>query len=162
MNFLPFENITYKSRLNENDIIDRLIEVTEPEKTFRFGKKGNGKTKYYEGQINGRTFAIRRIIDYRNSFLPKISGVIFHDNNETTIKVKMRLNVYVIIFLCFWCVFLSSFFIIDLINQAQFDSSTLSSIGMIFFAYLLTTMGFKLESNKSIDDLQEIFKAKIT
>lgn len=100
MKFLPTENITYKTRLKEDEIIRRLSDCIEPEKTFRFGIFSSGSTKSYEGKINGQTFNIKRIISYRNSFLPRINGVIERDFDGLTIKVKMRLHTFVIVFLC--------------------------------------------------------------
>src|SRR4051812_42037105 len=101
MKFLPIENITYKTKLKTNEVVERLSDVIEPGKTFRLGIFGNNSTKLYQGDISDLTFDIRRIISYRNSFLPRISGVIQNDFNGTTITVKMRMHIFVIIFICF-------------------------------------------------------------
>lgn len=164
MKFLPTENITYKTRLKEDEIIRRLSDCIEPEKTFRFGIFSSGSTKSYEGQIHGLTFSIKRIIGYRNSFLPRINGVIERDFDGLTIKVKMRLHIFVIVFLCIWCggVGLGCIAIFtQALNSFEINPVTLIPFGMPIFAYLLTMGGFKFESNKSKKDLQTIFEAEI-
>ncbi|MCD6068554.1 MAG: hypothetical protein K0S33_3380 [Bacteroidetes bacterium] len=37
MKFLPIENLTFKTRLKEDEVVKRLEEIIEPEKTFRSG-----------------------------------------------------------------------------------------------------------------------------
>lgn len=164
MKFLPTENITYKTRLKEDEIIRRLSDCVEPEKTFRFDIFSSGSTKKYEGQINGHTFKINRIISYRNSFLPRIEGKIERDLDGLIIKVKMRLHIFVIVFLCIWCsgVGLGCIALLrQALNSSEFNPATLIPFGMLIFVYLLTMGGFKFESNKSKKDLQRIFEADI-
>jgi hypothetical protein len=164
MKFLPTENITYKTKLKEDEIIKRLSDNIEPKKTFRGGFFGSGSSKLYEGQINNHTFDINRIINYRNSFLPRINGIIEKSNEGTTIKVKMRLHAFVIIFLCIWggAVGLGC---ISVLTQAfggsELDSVTMIPFGMLIFMYILTMGGFKSESSRSKKDLQTIFETEI-
>jgi hypothetical protein len=164
MKFLPTENITYKTKLKEEEIFGRLSDLIEPEKTFRFGIFSSDSSKSYEGQINGQTFDIKRIIGYRNSFLPRINGIIERDFDGMTIKVKMRLHIFVIVFLCIWCggVGLGCIaFLTQALGSSEFNPATLIPFGMLIFVYLLTMGGFKSESNRSKKDLQTIFEADI-
>lgn len=164
MNFLPTENITYKTALKEDEIIRRLSDSVEPEKTVRFSIFSSSSTKSYVGQINGQIFNIKRIIGYRNSFLPRINGIIERDFNGTTIKVRMRLHSLVIVFLCIWCgvVGLGCIaFLTQVISNSEFNPATIIPFGMLIFVYALTMGGFKYESNKSKKDFQIIFEADI-
>jgi hypothetical protein len=164
MKFLPTENITYKTRLKEDELIRRLSEFIEPEKTFRFDIFGGGSTKPYEGQISGQTFNINRIINYRNSFLPIINGVIEKDFDGLTIKVKMRLHNFVIVFLYIWYAGVGLGFLAFLkqaLSNSEFNPASMIPFGMLIFAYALTMGAFKYESNKSKKDLQTIFEADI-
>lgn len=164
MNFLPTENITYKTKLKIEEIVERLSDHVEPEKTFRFDLFSSGSTKPYEGKISGDTFEIERIIGYRNAFLPRIYGIIEKDYDGTYIKVKMRLHVFAMVFLYFWCGGIGLFCIAVLtqfIDGSKYDSVPLLPLAMLLFAYVLTMASFKFESIKSKVDLQRIFEAEI-
>lgn len=164
MNFLPTENITYKSKLKNEDLLSRLAAAIEPEKTFRFPAFSSGSTKPYEGQINGQTFEIKRIIRYRNSFLPRITGTIESHPYGTTIHVKMRLHIFVITFLFFWCgmVGIGSIAIAKhYFEGAAFNAIALIPFGILLLVYTLTMGAFTFESNRSKKDLQQIFEAGI-
>lgn len=164
MKFLPTENITYKTRLREDEVIKRLGEIVEPEKTFRFGMFSSGSTRQYEGQINGQIFNIKRIISYRNSFLPRISGTIEKSYDGTIIKIKMKLHIIVVVFLCVWCggVGLGCFvFLTQAFGNSEFNAATLIPFGLLLFVYGMTMGGFKFESHKSKKYLQTIFEADI-
>ena len=164
MKFLPLENITYRTRLKEEEIINRLSDHIEPEKKIRLVSFDSGSTKAYEGQINAKSFNIKRIITYRNSFSPRISGVINKDFEGLKISVKMRMHIFVIIFMCFWCcmaVFGCVGVLIEVSNEPEFMLGDLMPFGMLLFGYALALGGFKYESNKSKKDLQRIFEAEI-
>jgi hypothetical protein len=159
MKFLPTEyNITYKTRLKEEEIIRRLSDYVEPENTFRwyFSYRRmiftSDSTKSYVGQINGQTFYIKRINASKYSRQDpfawlRISGIIEKDFDELKIKVKMRLPLVsvpvfggimlMIFFLCF------------------------SRFVWIIFGYTLIMVSFNYEINKSKKDLQTIFEADI-
>lgn len=164
MKFLPTENITYRTKLKEEEIVKRLSEIIEPKKTFRLSILSSDSSKSYEGQINGQTFEIKRIIGYRNSFLPRINGIIERDFNGMTIKVKMRLHILVIVFLFIWCGAVGLGCLASLtrvFGNSEFNLTTLIPFGMLIFVYLMTMGGFKFESKKSKKDLQTIFEADI-
>lgn len=164
MKFLPKENITYETKLSEEEIIKRLADVIEPEKMFRGGIFGNKSTKPYEGKIDADEFNIKRIISYRNSFLPRINGVIETHYDGTTIRVKMRVHTVVQVFLYFCmgnvglgCIeLITKFFSDPVFTPASFIPS-----GMMLFVYVLAMGSFKYESNKSKKDLQSVFEAEM-
>ena len=164
MKYLPRENITYKTKLNEDEVIKRLLNFIEPEKTFSFGIISSGSIKSYEGQINGQTFKIKRIIGYRNSFLPIINGIIEKDyDGETTIKVKMRLQIFIIVFLFIWCGgagLIGIAFLTQAFDGSEFNPAILIPFGMLILVYALVMGAFKFESNKSKKDLQSILEAE--
>lgn len=164
MKYLPIENITYKTRLKEEELIRRLSETIEPKKIFRFGIFGRNSTKTYEGQIIGKTFKIRRIIRYRNSFLPRIKGIIENDHEGMSIHVKMRLHAFITVFICLWwggAVFAFIAFLIQESEKSEISAALFLPLGMLLFAYILTLGGFKFESNKAKNDLKRIFEAEI-
>ena len=164
MKYLPFENITYRTNLELEEIQKRINEVIEPKKTFRMtGIFGNSNHKPYEGSINGNSFNMTRIIGYRNSFLPRIKGEIEKGFNGNKINVKMRLHAFVIVFMFIWfggvgigCLAVLS----TLSNSDNFEPMTLIPCGMLVFGYALVTGGFKYESIKSKKYLAQLFEAE--
>lgn len=165
MKYLPFENITYKTKLSSSEIIKRLNEVTEPRKLFRISdifRSNNHKP--YEGLIEANYFTISRIIRYRNSFLPKISGRIESEFTGTVITVKMRLNTFVLIFMSIWFtgVGLACFAVLAMaLNGDSFSAFALIPFGMLLFGYAISTGGFKHESLKSKYYFAKLFEASI-
>lgn len=161
MNFLPFENIVFETELDRTEVIERISQTIEPQKTFRFGSKSN---KTYEGSVKENQFHINRIISYRNSFLPQIIGEIHEVDGKTMIMIKMRLHLFVSIFFCIWCAIVGFVFIAFIVVSAS-NGEVLPAmyfpLVLLLFAYVLTTGGFKFESNRSIKDLQTICKASI-
>jgi hypothetical protein len=47
MIFLPFENITYKTKLREDEIIKRLHDMIVPTEKLRFQLAGRNAVKQY-------------------------------------------------------------------------------------------------------------------
>lgn len=164
MKFLPIENIIYKTKLKEDEIIKELTKNIEPKKAIRFCFFNNNSTKPYEGLISGQTFRMTRIICYRNSFLPRIKGSIEKNYDGLTIKVKMKLNLSTIFFLCIWCGvvgFICLAILLQAFRYSKFEPAFIGPFVMLVFAYALTMGAFKYESNISKKDLQKIFQAEI-
>src|SRR5688572_27230366 len=145
MILLPFENITYKTKLMKAEVRSRLNNMVEPRKMFRFSR---GSSKPYEGTIEANGFDIKRLISYRNSFLPVIIGTIQSGISGTTIHVKMRMHISVILFSCVWCFFvgIAAFaFLPKVINGEEDWQTGLIPFGMLAFMYAITMGGFKFE-----------------
>lgn len=165
MNLLPYENITYKTALTPEQIVEKIQNVIEPKKTFRMtGIFSSKDHRPYEGEVDHNSFDIRRIIGYRNSFLPIIKGQIEQDINGTTIIVKMRVHYFVTVFMLVWYGSLGSAFL-GIFFSALFDGSFeyigLFPLAMFFFGYLMTIVGFKSESEKSKKFLAKVFDSEI-
>jgi hypothetical protein len=161
MNFLPIENITYRTKLSENEVIQKLHESVKRKDNSdsRYNKRIN---KPYEGHINGRTFEINKVAIPRNSFLPRITGKINAGTDETLINVKMQLRYSLIGFLVVWCFVILAIFTIVLAKtdwNSEFQPATLIPLIMLILAYVLAVCGFKQESTKAKEDLRRIFEA---
>src|SRR5687768_10407578 len=100
--YLAFENYVLTSKLSIEEIKRRLVNNIEPKKSFSFFGFNKSSNKPYKGQIIGDTFTISRIINYRNSFLPVITGRISTFLGKTQINVKMRPVTSVLIFISVW------------------------------------------------------------
>jgi hypothetical protein len=95
---VPYETFEVVTHLSSKDIVDRLRQNTEPKRWFRFSRIH----QEFEGEIEDSSFSINRIIDYRNSFLPMLKGVIEGSSHGTIVKVRMLPNVFVLLFMTLW------------------------------------------------------------
>ena len=160
MKYLPYENVTFESKLNKEEIMKRISGMIEPSRTYRKFIAGRGGQKPYEGSIYLNIFNMSRVIAYRNSFLPIIEGRVEEDFGTTKINVRMRLNTFVLVFICIWCGGVGIGFFAMLtysIGTGRFEPATLITLGMLLFGYALVTLGFKYESIKSKNFLKDLF-----
>lgn len=91
--YLPFESYRLESRFSVEEVKQRLSDHIQP--SSRGGKP-------YRGYMNGDTFAISRVIEYRNSFVPVVTGEFYEADGVTMLKVNMRLDMAVMAFMCVW------------------------------------------------------------
>ena len=163
MLLLPFEKITYRSRLSEEEIIDRLHDLVETEDFFAYSWSLKTPDHRYQGQIDGSEFKFHRIIFYRNSFLPVIVGNVEQGpDGGTIIHVKMRLHYLVMVFLAYLIQFWSIFFIYSLREFYDSQNSTWESnpILILLAIYAVILLGFKIEANKDKEVLCELFESE--
>lgn len=160
---LPFEKHILRTRLSKEQVIEKLKESVEPEKSFGFGSINFSYTKPYVGRINGETFEIKRAINYRNSFLPLIKGVVNSDIGRTKIDISMKPHDFVIAFMAIWfggvtigCIATTYVMLTD-----DFNPFLLIPFAMLLFGIALVVGAFKTESSKSKKDLLTILEAEI-
>lgn len=161
--FLPIENIVYKTKLSKEQILQKLNDNIEAEKSFGFGAHNYTYSKPYIGQIVGNTFEIKRAISYRNSFLPQIKGEVYSDFNGTKIKVTMKPHTFVLVFMSIWFggVFLACLATTFELFTQKFSPFFLIPFGMLIFGIVLIFGAFKTESATSKKDLSKILEAEI-
>lgn len=78
----------------------RLEAKVEPPRVWRSGFQRHHQP--YEGTIRDQDFTLRRIIHYRNSFLPQIHGRWEPSSEGTKIKMTFGLHPVVLVFLSVW------------------------------------------------------------
>jgi hypothetical protein len=165
MKFFPYERFKIKSHLSKSEAINRLNNVIEPKRYFRFF---GSSEKPYQGKIEDSHFEISRIIGYRNSFLPMIKGDIESEISGCSILISMQPQIFVVAFMIFWLGGVGFFFLVILwsfISSLGQTSATDPSIllfpaGMFVFGYALLLGGFKFESVKSKKFFQELFEVE--
>lgn len=163
MKYFPYENITYKTKLDTKEVINRIQKNIELKISFFTTITDSENHKPYEGVVNGMVFKISRIIEHRNSFLPIITGVVKKDVDGAKINVKMELPPIILAFILFWCGSSGSVFMIfleDSLKTGIFESMILIPFGMFLFVYVMTMGSFKYESIKSKKFLAQLFEAE--
>lgn len=172
--FLPFEKYTILTELTEEAVFSRLTELTNHSRrssaaTFfglgpLFGQASGGQ---YEGTVNPREFKISRVISYRNSFLPVILGTVSSGSGGTEIRLSMRMNLFVMVFMGIWLSIaglatLGSLSVVTIallkFKPASLNAFLLIPLGMFLFGYLLMLFAFKAEAKISRKDLNRIFE----
>jgi len=162
MKYLPFDTYILRTQMSVADAKNKLAQNLVERKWFRGGLFSN-IDEPFEGIITGDTFNINRVIRYRNSFLPFIFGNFLKTYDGTDIKIKMRPNMAVVVFMSFWMgivgiVSVIMFFNI-LFNPEPFSFFFLIPFGMFLFGYLLIMGSYSIESNKAKKLLIDLFHA---
>ena len=158
--FLLSENILYKTKLTKEQAINKLADNIEEDKST-FLAIYNDYSKPYIGVVNKYKFEIEKVITYRNSFLPIITGEVFSNAEGTEIKVNMQLHSFVLVFMMIWLggasfACLTSLY---LMFNGEFSLGIFVPFGMLLFGILLSFGGFRTESKNGIEDLKQIFEA---
>jgi hypothetical protein len=95
---LPFENDVLTTKIPTLEVLRRIADNVEPRQGFTLSSFNNRKyTKPYIGSIHGLSFTMSRNINYRNSFLPIITGHIETFPGKTQVRIKMQLVSFVFI-----------------------------------------------------------------
>ena len=166
---LPYEKYVLESSLPPAEIGKRISDVIEPKKTAFFAPLYRKSARPYEGQYVGDRFEISRIIDYRNSFLPDISGHIISFGNQTRIAINMQLSPFVLVFMAGWlgivglvCLSMLTYAVVqsEEVSQREFTPLSLMPFGMFIFGCLLAVIPFKIESKKSKQFLASLFEGQ--
>jgi hypothetical protein len=159
MTFLPFETIIIETPLTKDETIFNLTNNIEREKTFRLSNKSN--TKVFEGQLTANEFEIKRIINYRNSFLPIVKGRIDTIGTRTRLTINLKLHIGVMIFMAVWFCFVGLFVTASLSSRKGIGEIFLFPVGMLIFGYALMMGGYLFESKRTKEILTDITKGQI-
>ncbi|MBD1936748.1 hypothetical protein [Microcoleus sp. FACHB-68] len=158
MQLLPYSSFTVKTQASLPAVIDKLNAQIEAPKAIRWGVSRNHAP--YEGTINDSGFDIRRIIHYRNSFLPKIRGRFEPFSQGTLIHVTLRLPPFIIAFLLFWCAVWYSiaipFFLFGALSGDVDAFLAFQFVGLPVLILFALWCGFWYEANRSRHELTQI------
>lgn len=111
----------------------------------------------FEGKVCENSFKICRCIQYRNSFLPLIIGTIEANEYGSTINIRMRMAIPVIVFLVIW--FIGVLVGCLIVPFAGFPMPTaLVPYIMLVFGILLAIIPNKIEAKKAREKLEELLK----
>jgi hypothetical protein len=158
MSVLPYERLTIETTLSVEEAQRRLAEAVEPRNYVRWPFQS--RSKPFEGSITGEQFEISRVIGYRNSFLPRISGRIRQGPMGATIEATLALHPVVMIFMAVWLLGVGVIGLVmasAALSAGTFQSYGLIPIGMFVFGVLLCTLGFNFEASKAKSLLYQLF-----
>ena len=148
---VPYQKFEIKTRLEQESARQKLAEIVEPRKLMRFGLSRNHNL--FEGEIEGTSFKISRIIHYRNSFLPILVGQIQDDLDASTLRIVARPHWFVILLWVFFAVAVASGGLL-----AGDRSEVWVILPVFLFFYVVPTAAFHFELYKVKKLLQEKFE----
>ncbi|WP_448703009.1 hypothetical protein ACFGVR_11715 [Mucilaginibacter sp. AW1-3] len=181
MKYLPYENFYIVTTLKPDEVQERLglnVTTLKPDEVQeRWGQNvqavwgfsfNNAFSQSYNtpfsGYVVNGTFEFTRNINYYNPFLPLIKGTTEACTNGSRVHVKMRLHLFVMIFICLWLgatgLFGIPIFIICLIHL-NLATPALIPFGMFIFGSVVVTASFKYESGIAKGMLLEILGGRI-
>ena len=137
---------------------DEILQIIRDNTYIRTSVFGfsEGNT-YFEGKVCENSFKICRCIQYRNSFLPLIIGTIEANEYGSTINIRMRMAIPVIVFLVIW--FTGVLVGCLIVPFAGFPMPTaLVPYIMLVFGILLAIIPDKIEAKKAREKLEELLK----
>jgi hypothetical protein len=158
MLILPYERLTIETTLSIEEARRRLADAIEPKRMMRWGWSTSAKP--FEGAITGDRFEMSRIIRYRNSFLPQISGQIRQGYQGAAIDLTLQLHLLVLIFMAVWLAGVGGaalLFIGTALGGGSFQPFSLIPVGMLVFFVLLSTLAFNFEASKAKALLNQLF-----
>ena len=166
MKLLPYEKYTLSTPLTIPEARQRLAGQLE----FKWSGFYNSKkeTKPYWGKLSDDRFFISRIIRYRNSFLPIITGHFSDTDGKTTIAIGMRLEIPVLVFMTLLlgvagvlCITVAYSAIDNTLHHPKQHSPAIWGPLMMFaLGYGIMIVPFKYETAKSKKFLADLFKAE--
>ncbi len=150
MKLLPYHRFEIDSPLSTQDALAAMRAQTEPEKWFRWRWPSAANDDRFEGEVRDDGFHVRRIIGYRNSFLPVIDATVQTGARGSLITVTMRPFWFVLVFVAIWTVGAVAIL---------FSEAWPAGLIMVAFLYLMTMGGFWFEASKQERTLRTIFRA---
>jgi hypothetical protein len=163
---LPYERLTFRTHLSEDEILQKLNKVIEPMPIFRWP---GSKHKPYEGIIYGYRFSAVRVAYMKDAFIPYIKGEISPETEGCSIHVTMEPHRLTLVFIALYCVLFGCtslgwflFGIVSTLAAGAIDLSVVSSVLPAIFlilGYLFFTSAFKRQSVKARAFFRKLFQA---
>lgn len=158
MKIWPANSFDIHTALSPEKVFEALEINVEPKKLFWI----NREHKYFQGTFSKEGFKLTRIIHYRNSFLPRISGSIAPEGAGSVVKIKMNLHPLVIAFMAVWFggVIIASVAVIIafITHSSRANPGMLVPLGMLIFGIALVSGGFWFEAPKQQEKLIAILQ----
>lgn len=164
---LPSENYTLVTKLPAAEVLQRISDNTIAKRPVNFF--GYSKTdKKFEGLVSENGFKITPIINYRNSFLPVITGEVSSFLSKTHVRIRMEMPGAVKAFMLLWLgsisiVCIAFIFLGIKYFRYNLDKGFTVTMFIPFFmliaGFIIMNYGFKPESKKAKKLLENLFEA---
>jgi hypothetical protein len=143
----PIHLFDVQTALTADEVV-KILQANCGPRTWKWPFEAN--TKYFSGDITDNDFQLRRIISYKNSYLPEITGAILPGAKGIRVSITMKLNKYVVLFMAIWLSMVALFEIAaatSIIVGGKRDLPlVLIPFGLLIFGLLLPSVGFWFEA----------------
>jgi hypothetical protein len=153
---LPFRRFEIDTHLTLNQSAQLLRAVVEPRRWLR-APLARGALDF-EGEVTREGFSISRVIGYRNSFLPMISGAFREHPGGTLITITMRPNWFALGFWTVWmaaCLMIGAIILLWTSDVQKYRAAAFLGM-MLAVGYLICTVTFAIEAAKARRILTEV------
>jgi hypothetical protein len=151
----PHHRFEIQSALAPAAALDALKAHVEARRMFRVGLPSSKNDKRFQGVVGADGFQITRVIGYRNSFLPQVSGKIRGAGSRSVIDVEMALFAPVIILL----IAIMAMMLL-IVGVVAFEGDVVGLLSLVLLpalAYGAVLWAFWFEAEKQERALREIF-----
>jgi len=158
MKFWPSDRFEIETTMSPEAIVTALNSKIEPKKLFRLSLDHAP----FQGDISRDGFRITRIVHYRNSFLPVVTGKFLAGDSGTKVAIRLGLHPVVTAFMCVWFGIVGLAVVVALAGLPSGLAPTspvpLIPLGMLVLGWALVSGGFWFEAKKQKRMLIEMFK----
>lgn len=160
---LPFKRkIILHTHLTPQQSLDALSSNIFPAKPIPFVFGSEKYNTKFTGHITGNSFKVRPVIQYRNSFIPIITGQLTPLPNGTQIVITFTLIRLVFVFMCIWFAIMTivgTTIAISSIAKGTLPREAFVPFGIDIFGLALFITLFNSEVNSAKEDLIAILKS---
>jgi hypothetical protein len=154
---LPYRRFAIETALPPAEVQARLRAAVEPRKSLRWP---SGDHKAFEGEVRASGFELERIIDYRNSFLPRVRGTITPSTRGTRLAGTMRLHDVVAAFMIVWLTAVGGACLVFVPRAGSLEPAALIPLGMLVVGLVLPVAAFIPEARKARRLLAELVEGE--
>jgi hypothetical protein len=150
--FFPAERFVIEAQAAPDEVRERLAGAVAPRHRASLRRPGAAFT----GTVGANSFDLRRVLGYRNSFVPTVRGSYASGIAGTRVEVRLRMFPAVAVFMTVWLSLAAASFVgMVVIASRNPPRSWLPLVGIAFFAfgYLLMTLSFSFEARRIRADL---------
>jgi hypothetical protein len=137
-------------------IIAAIQNTTAPRRQFWEARNSSAP---FEGAVDQGDFTLSRVISYRNSFLPVITGQIVPAPTGSQVVISMRPRWFALVFWIVWMSGVTAFLAILLLLRHGVQNRPIGitvALGLFIFGYLLCTASFGFEARRAYQMLRNV------
>jgi len=157
---MPLKLAAFDSPYDPDEVHRRLVATVSPGVNFwgtpKASTGASGTPPEFLGNVCDRDFKIRRIIGYRNSFLPVIRGTVApRPGGGSHVRLVMALHFGVAVFMLGWFGVLTWL----LVMSGSLEDALAVPVILIIFGAVMAVGGFIYEASKSEQALRRLLGA---